>query len=171
MLRRRAWIRRVAIVRRHVYTGPTAMVRALVRKRAGHECEWPVCGRVGTDYHHRLNRKQGGRHGERREQINQASWILLCCRTHHTLVTSPSGEGRVAARMSGWLLYEEENALEVAVHTRHGWVLLDDEGGWTALSEPCTSCNNGEIALEMDPSGLCRFVRCPQCNPTEEMTT
>lgn len=38
-------------------------------------------------------------------------------------------------------------------------------------SEPCKSCNDKrEIAREMTRDG-CRFERCPQCNPTEEMTT
>lgn len=139
MLRRRkglsrsAWIRRAAIVRRHVYTGPSAAVRSTVRTRAGHSCEWPGCGRVGTDYHHRLNRKMGGRYGLRREQINQPAWLLLVCRQHHEHVTSASGRTLVEVRAAGWVLTEHQDAREVAVRTSHGWVLMDDDGGWEVL--------------------------------------
>lgn len=36
-------------------------------------------------------------------------------------------------RVVGWVLTEHQDAAEVAVHTSHGWVLLDDNGGWEVL--------------------------------------
>ncbi len=121
-------IRRNRITRAHRYTGPSARVRKLVRRRAQDACEWPACGRVGTDYHHRLNRKAGGRHGERRQQVNSASWVVLACRPHHEYVTSPHGTAREDVMARGWLLEEHQVAGEVPIRLDGGWVLLDDEG-------------------------------------------
>lgn len=132
-LPRRSRLRRLAILSKRVYTGPPPKVRALVRARAGHCCEWPDCGRVGTDYHHRLGRKMGGRRGERREQLNQPAWLLYACRAHHEHVTSASGLRLVDVRAMGWVLTEQQDAAEVAVHTSHGWVLLDNDGGLEVL--------------------------------------
>lgn len=129
-LRRIQALRRVAIVRPHVYTGPSPKVRSLVRMRADHTCEWPGCGLVGTDLHHRLNRKVGGRYRDRRTELNQASWILLVCRSHHDRVTSASGEALAEARGKGWVLMEHQNAAQEPVDTVHGRVLLCDDGSW-----------------------------------------
>lgn len=126
----------MAIVRRHVYTGPSAATRSTVRTRAGHTCEWPDCGRVGTDYHHRLGRKMGGRHGLKREQLNGPAWIVLACRADHDRVTSASGPVLVEVRAMGWVLTEHQDATEVAILTSHGWVVLDDAGGYTVLPGP-----------------------------------
>lgn len=120
--------RRNRITAAHKYTGPPARVRRLVRARADNTCEWPACGRVGTDYHHRLNRKSGGRHGERREQVNSASWVVLACRPHHEYVTSPHGAAREDVIARGWLLEEHQIAGEVPIRLDGGWVLLDDDG-------------------------------------------
>lgn len=123
-IRRRA---RIAVA--HRYTGPPAKVRKLVRMRAGDTCEWPACGRIGTDYHHRLNRKSGGRHGQRKEQINAASWIVLACRPHHEYVTSPHGKAREDVKARGWLLEEHQLAGEVPIRLDGGTFVLDDDGG------------------------------------------
>jgi hypothetical protein len=114
-------------------TGPTAAVRKLVRLRSDGWCEWPGCWLVAAEQHHRLNRKNGGRHGEMAERINQAAWLLDACRLHHDAVTSPHGEARVLARQMGWLLHEGEDAREVAVLTRHGRVWLHDDGTTTEV--------------------------------------
>lgn len=135
-LTRTGFLRRVAIVRRHVYTGPSPRVRSTVRTRAGHTCEWPDCGRVGTDYHHRLNRKMGGRHGLRKEQVNSPAWIVLLCREHHRRVTSSAGLVLVEAQRWGWVLSEADDAETVGIYTAHGWVLLDNIGGCMELLGP-----------------------------------
>ena len=129
-LDRRSAVRRAKILAAKVrYTGPTLRVRRIVRERAGDVCEWPDCGRVGTDYHHRLNRKMGGRKGDRAQEINQASWLVLACRTHHDDVTSPTGERRQLALDMGWLLLEHETACEVPIAMDGGAFYLDDDGG------------------------------------------
>lgn len=125
-------------------TGPTARVRRLVYLRCGADlgprgrilepgwCEWPGCQAPRSDLHHRLNRKAGGRHGERADELNQPAWLLAVCRLHHGQVTSPSGAQLVEARALGWLLYEHEDARLVPVLTRHhsARVLLDNAGDW-----------------------------------------
>lgn len=108
-------------------TGPTAKTAAVVMERAGHTCEWPACRLVATDLHHRLNRKMGGRRGERSEQINLPSWLLAACRFHHERVTSASGDQLQEARDYGWVLNEHEVAAEVPVAMDGGaWLLADD---------------------------------------------
>ena len=131
-------------------TGPTARVRRLVYLRCGADlgprgrilepgwCEWPGCWSPRTDLHHRLNRKTGGRHGDRADELNQAAWLLATCRDHHQQVTSPSAAQLVEARAMGWLLREHEDALLVPVLTRHHPVpvLLDNDGGWACDEGP-----------------------------------
>lgn len=123
-------------------TGPGAAVCRLVDARAAGVdvggvpwCEWPGCTRQGTDRHHRLGRKAGGRHGEMAVVVNGAAWLLKACRPHHERVTSPVGEVLAEARAAGWLLMEGQVAEEVPVLTRHwpGLVLLDGEGCWATL--------------------------------------
>lgn len=109
-------------------TGPTAKVRALVRKRSGGQCEWPGCWQQAIQQHHRLNRKNGGRHGEMGRRINQAAWILDACHTHHDRVTDPVGVARQEVEEAGWLLREHQDARDTPVTTRHGRVWLADDG-------------------------------------------
>ncbi|MGC4886754.1 hypothetical protein [Micromonospora sp. DT227] len=143
-LRRSAAIRRTGgralrTPARPKYTGPTPEVRALVVARCGGRCEWPGCRRAAVDIHHRLNRKNGGRHGTARERINQAGWLLGACRHHHERVTNPVGEVRNEVEAVGWLLRENQDALATPVLTRHRpeLVLLDNAGGWRSLPVPC----------------------------------
>lgn len=124
--------RRTATGRRDA--GPSAKVRALLAARSGGWCEWPGCTLIAVDPHHRLNRKNGGRHGEMRTRINQAAWLLHACRPHHEAVTSPVGAARDLARDMGWLLYEGEDARQIPVKSRHGLVWLADDGA--ALTFP-----------------------------------
>lgn len=123
--------------RRAMDTGPKRIVRDLVRERSGGMCEWPVCPQLATDVHHRLGRKQGGRHGDARERINGAAWLLHACRPHHVYVTSPVGDRRAVARTMGWLLHEHEDGFQVPVWTRHDakpvWLLAD--GSWLRFEE------------------------------------
>lgn len=133
--------------RRH--TGPTTTVRALVRARSSGLCEWPGCPRPGTDLHHRLNRKQGGRHGEMRDRINGAAWLLDACRPHHERVTSPVGEVRVAVEQLGWVLREHQDAEVMPVFTRHGWVLLTPDGGFDIYS-PNRTPNRQEVSMAIE---------------------
>lgn len=116
-------------------TGPTAATRRLVRRRAGGMCEWPGCTRPGTETHHRLNRKAGGRRGDASTRINGAAWLLLGCNEHHARVTSPVGQARLDAIAAGWLLLEHQDAETTPALTRHSPapVLLTNAGEIT----PC----------------------------------
>lgn len=105
--------------RRASRTGPDRATCLLVDRRSGRVCEWPGCGQPQTDRHHRLNRKQGGRHGEAVVRVNGAAWLLGACRTHHAYVTSPHTERLIVARANGWVLREHEDATQVPVLTCH----------------------------------------------------
>lgn len=125
--------------RRPKDTGPKRSVAELVRERSGGMCEWQDCPRPQTDVHHRLNRKQGGRHGDAAERVNGAAWLLAACRPHHAAVTSPFGHRRKVARDRGWLLEEHEDAAQVPVWTRHSDqpVYLTADGSWVRFGEAC----------------------------------
>lgn len=120
-------------------TGPTRSVAELLAERSGGMCEWTDCPAVATDKHHRLNRKNGGRHGEMRERLNGVAWLLHACRVHHAFVTSPFGRRREVARERGWLLEEHEDAAQVPVWTRHSDqpVYLTADGLWVLFEEAC----------------------------------
>ncbi|GGM26631.1 hypothetical protein GCM10011608_09340 [Micromonospora sonchi] len=115
-------------------TGPTRAVKNLVDARSGGMCEWPACPRPQQERHHRLNRKQGGRHGAAHDRINGAAWLLGACQLHHRRVTNPVGEARAEAERMGWILREHQDAETAPVLIRRGWVLLCPDGGMTSLS-------------------------------------
>lgn len=118
-------------------TGPPERVRKLVRARSCGRCEWPGCGSLAQDMHHRLNRKDGGRHGEMRARLNGAAWLAHCCRYHHDLVTNPVGVDRCYAEASGWLLREGLDARVVPILVGHSpcLIVFDDSGGWQPVSD------------------------------------
>lgn len=125
--------------KRHADTGPKQSQVDLLFKRSLRICEWPGCWQPATDKHHRLNRKDGGRHGEMRDRLNGVAWLLHACRVHHAYVTSPHGFRRRKAMEMGWLLLENQDALRVAVITRHHdqpvWLL--PTGKWLKYEEAC----------------------------------
>lgn len=127
----------MAAAKKPAFTGPKRSVCDLVDVRSGGLCEWPQCTQRGTDRHHRLNRKMGGRKGAAKATVNGTAWLLKVCTVHHAYVTSPVGERRAVARSMGWLLHENEDAARVAVWTRHHdqpvWLLAD--GSWLRFEE------------------------------------
>lgn len=130
-------LRRTALETRSRDTGPSPATRTLVHERSGDRCEWPDCPRMRKDVHHRLNRKDGGRHGEMRERLNGPAWLLDACRYHHRLVTNAAGDDLVLVESMGWRLREFTNghptdARTIPVLTRHhpDPVLLDNAGDW-----------------------------------------
>ncbi len=120
-------------------TGPKQSQTTLLFKRSLRICEWPDCWQPATDKHHRLNRKDGGRHGEMRDRLNGVAWLLHACRVHHAYVTSPHGFRRQKAIEMGWLLLEGQDAQRVPVLTRHDeepiWLLPN--GTWLRFEEAC----------------------------------
>lgn len=122
-------------------TGASPYTRALIVWRAGHYCEWQSCRTPGSDIHHRLNRKAGGRHGLMHDRLNSTAALLLVCRRHHEQITSAHGMLLGDARDRGWLLREHQHPEDVPVWTRHRqtepvWLLTD--GTWfpTTLDHP-----------------------------------
>jgi hypothetical protein len=130
---------KMAMPKRAKDTRPKRSVEELVDARSGGMCELPDCARQQTDRHHRLNRKQGGRHGEAKERVNGVAWLLGVCRPHHRRVTSPVGEVRKEALDKGWLLLEHQDATRVPVWTRHSDepVYLTADGAWVPFQEAC----------------------------------
>lgn len=101
------------------------VARKLVAERSGGVCE--VCGAMrATNFQHRKNRSQGGR-------WSASNGLHVCGsgttgdhgRIHH----SPS-----EAYSFGWSVKSWQDPAETPVRTAYGWVLLDDEGSWTAVA-------------------------------------
>jgi hypothetical protein len=134
---RRAPLRRPVLaaqapVPRSADTGPTRKIRDLVHVRSGGRCEWPDCPNARLHVHHRLNRKDGGRHGAARVRLNAAAWLVDACYEHHARVTSAVGDVLAQARAMGWVLTEDQDARTTPILLRHhvAPVLLDDAGRW-----------------------------------------
>lgn len=108
-------------------TGPTAKVRALVHVRSGGWCEWPGCLLAAVDVHHRRPRRLGG---STDPATNKASNLVDLCRPCHEFVE----RHRLQAIEQGFLLHAASSPRDVPARTRHGLVLLNDDGSW----EPCT---------------------------------
>lgn len=120
--------------------GITPHTRALVQYRAGYYCEWHACRSPGTDVHHRLNRKSGGRYGDMADQVNGPASLLFACRHHHDQVTSAWGRALAEARRRGWLLQEHQHPEDTPVWTRHRpepvWLLPTGDWWPTTLPHP-----------------------------------
>lgn len=105
------------------YTGPTPTVRGIVRARSGGWCERVDCLRIQEHLHHRSARRAGGSSDP---AVNRPSNLVALCAVDHMWVESH----RVEAYGLGLLVRAGLMPAEVPVVTRHGRVLLDDEGGW-----------------------------------------
>ena len=98
--------------------------RRLVRERSGGICE--ICGAArATNYQHRQNRSQAG--------VWSASNGLDVCGSGTT-----GDHGYIHAHPAesyerGWSVHSWDNPAEVPVQTALGWVLLDNDGGRTAV--------------------------------------
>lgn len=126
-----------APVKRQAYTGPKRSVCALVDARSGGMCEFPGCVSPQEARHHRLNRKMGSRHGEARERLNGAAWLLAICTIHHEIITNPTGDLRETVERMGWVLREHQDATQTEVFTRHQVdpVFLTTDGRWVGYED------------------------------------
>lgn len=127
-MRRTAIKRTAAKLARPRDTGPRRVVRVTVATRAGGRCEMTGCPLLLEHQHHRLPRRQGG---TARPEVNQPSNIVGLCAPHHGWVESH----RADAYALGLLVRAGMDPAAVPVLLRHHRepVLLDDEGGWTAV--------------------------------------
>jgi len=126
----RSATRRAKILARVRYTGPSAKVRRIVRERSGGVCEFPDCGRVAVDPHHRFERGMGGVGSKGPDWINNASNILAACRHHNDWVSNQQPH---EAWVMGWRLKPGELPQETPVQLAGGTFLLDDDGGKTEV--------------------------------------
>jgi hypothetical protein len=103
--------------------GSQKLGRDFVYGRSGGWCEIAIpdlCAGLGREWHHRLNRSQGGRW--------DASNGLHTCTPCHDYVTN---RAREEAKASGWAVAPGVTPpIEVPVLRRGVWVYLDDEGGF-----------------------------------------
>lgn len=108
--------------------GSQKLGRDLVYGRSDGRCEaWipGVCIGMAREWHHRLNRSQGGRW--------DASNGLHLCKPCHAYVTD---KARDEAKAKGWAVAPGiTSPIEVPVLRRGVWVLLDDEGGMAAVEQ------------------------------------
>ena len=81
-----------------------------------------MCGKRGTQVHHRHPRQMGG---STTKWVNQPANLMLLCNACHRRIESE----RAWAYGRGLLLAHNQRALDVAVLTRHGWRYLDNDGG------------------------------------------
>jgi 5-methylcytosine-specific restriction endonuclease McrA len=110
-------------------TGPDKATVDAVLERDGYQCV--VCSGglhgtrgVGYSVHHRKLRSQGG--------DNRLSNLISVCGhgtagCHSNLHGAPTN-----ARKAGWIVSRQrEPAQTVMAHSLYGFVLLDDQGGWS----------------------------------------
>lgn len=113
-------------------TGFPPAARRLIMERAGVEGDWvrdEVSGmwvRVeDAQLHHRIPRGSGGT--KRLEVNHAANGLVLSPTTHYRVEVN-----RREAMKKGWLISKLSADLPCAVPVllHHGWVLLDNQGGW-----------------------------------------
>jgi 5-methylcytosine-specific restriction enzyme A len=110
-------------------SGPSDKTRRLVYDRARELCE--RCGAYarGGAVHHRRPRGAGG---TRRPETNLPANLMCLCEPCHLTIESR----RDMARACGWLVRQTQDPKCVPVLTVHGWVFLDDEGGYLPVEVP-----------------------------------
>ena len=101
------------------------VARKLVAERSGGVCE--ICGaNRATNFQHRVNRSQGG--------AWSASNGLHACGSGTTGCHGRMHHDPAEAYALGWSVKSWQDPASTPVRTSHGWVLLDDEGGRTAVN-------------------------------------
>lgn len=117
-----------ATTKRPADTGPDQATVDLVLERDGYSCV--VCGEGlhgrrgdGWAVHHRVLRSQG--------VDNRPSNLIAVCSLCHGDIHG----GPAKAREAGWLLKSTDAPEKFRMaHSQHGWVLLDNVGGWTSVT-------------------------------------
>lgn len=105
--------------------------RKTLSDRSGKVCEarLPGCWGRATDPHHRVTRKDGGRHGQAKQQSDQLSNLLHLCRSCHDYAHGPMS----VTNPLGLRLYENQIPAQEPVLYRGEPSYLDDLGGvWSA---------------------------------------
>lgn len=100
--------------------------RQIVAERAGNKCE--ICEAPPGSMHHRRFRSQGG-------PWTPSNILRLCgdgVRGCHGKLTNTNGR-RAEYEAEGWIVPAWKDWQSTPVKTWRGYLLLDDEGGWTNL--------------------------------------
>jgi hypothetical protein len=105
-----------------------AEVKAILRRRSGGACEVGlICGGSarGVDPAHREGKKAGGTSKPWSDLASNLTWA---CRPDHDLIDAkaPAGAERLGLKVRAGVARPWEIPL---LHSAHGWVLLDDQGG------------------------------------------
>lgn len=95
--------------------------RQLVKARSGGRCE-VGCHEPASDWSHRVARSQGG-------PWCPSNGVALCAGHHRWLHANPAA----ARDQLGWRLRSTDKPAEMPVLLAGGWVLLDEDGGWTQV--------------------------------------
>jgi hypothetical protein len=97
--------------------------RLLVRERSGGICE--ICGaQRATNFQHRKARGQGG-------LWTPSNGLDVCGMGNAFGCHGYIHQNPRTACLNGWTVQSWSDERDVAVKTIHGFVLLDDEGGYT----------------------------------------
>jgi hypothetical protein len=115
-----------------------------VQARDGHRCvscAAPATGARGRDWsvQHRVARGAGG---TSRAELNLAGNLALLCGSGVTRCHGRVERRGAADRHAGYWLHRDTagrptDPTRIPIrHALHGWVLLDNQGGWTATDPP-----------------------------------
>lgn len=127
-LRRTPITRATKIKRSRPKPAVPAEVRQLLVARSQGFCEARLhgCLGAGTDTHHRITQKAGGRKGEAAGRHNQLANCLDVCRVCHSWITDRPAEAYdLGLSLREW----QVPVVEPVAYMDTGWVLLDNSGG------------------------------------------
>jgi hypothetical protein len=128
------WLASTFLPKRPTPAVPPARRKTLA-DRSGSWCEPQLaeagCWGRATDPHHRITRKDGGRHGEAKERSDQLSGLVHACRPCHRWVHDHPAK----ARDLGLLLREHQIPAYEPVLYRGDLVYLDDAGNKHSFEE------------------------------------
>lgn len=98
--------------------------RRLVRERSGGQCE--LCGQQATNFQHRRARAHGG-------PWSASNGLDVCGMGNASGCHGHIHQQPRLACVMGWTVKSWDDETVIPVHTVHGYVLLDDEGGTTPV--------------------------------------
>lgn len=126
------WLASTFLPKRSKPAVPPARRKTLA-ERSGGECEvrLPACLGRATDPHHRITRKDGGRHGESKERSDKLSNLLHLCRSCHEWIHDCPAN----ARNDGHLLREYQIPAQEPLLYRGELVYLADDGSVHSFEE------------------------------------
>ena len=111
-------------------TGPSRKTRRLVIDRDGGVCR--MCGRAGTNVHHRRPRGMGG---TRDPETNSPANLVLLCGSGTTGCHGWIESHRAEAMAAGWLVSKWADPSTTPIKTSRGVIRLTDHGTIITIGE------------------------------------